>query len=340
VQNINKAHEMNAYFTIVLLGFVMFFVVWGLGWLLEKLSHIMLRTTQDPGTRSWFMLVGPGVALHESSHALGCVFTRTKIVEFKPINVERKQDQIVLGYVKYIKPPSRLKNAIINLAPIAVSLVLLIAFAFGATYLVPERPELGTNALNLLSSLINVKTTPALLAEWMYPLNAISGFVYTFLYTFAGLTVINPVFWIIAFLAMTIMFSNAPSDVDIQNASAGLKAIVVFNLIWLVVAFVLPQAGWLLYGLYEALAVLFSLALAFAAVGYGFFILVVAMAKLRSPFQIVPFLGCILSGIVFYLQGPAFQAVVSLAMQTIISLAVFIVIAVPMLMSKSLRKQV
>ena len=329
---------MNAYFTIVLLGFVLFFVVWGLGWLLETLSHIMLRTTQDPGTKSWFMLVGPGVALHESSHALGCVFTRTKIVEFKPINVERKGDQIVLGYVKYIKPQSGLKNAIINLAPIAVSLVLLIAFAFGATYLVPSRPELGTNALDLLNSLINVKTTPVLLADWMYPLNAISGFVYTFLYTFAGLTVINPVFWVIAFLAMTIMFSNAPSNVDIQNASIGLKAIIVFNVIWLVVAFFLPQAGLLLFGLYEALAVLFSLALAFAAVGYGFFILVVAMANLRSPFQIVPFLGCILCGVVFYLQGPLFQAVVSLAMQTIISIGVFIVIAVPMLMTKSLRK--
>ena len=329
---------MNAYFTIVLLGFVLFFIVWGLGWLLERLSHVMLRTTQDPGSRSWYMLVGPGVALHESSHALGCLFTRTEIVEFKPINVERQGDQVVLGYVKYIKPQSWLKNAIINLAPVAVSLVLLIAFAFGATFLVPDRPELGTNALDLLNNLINVKLTPALLSDWMYPLNAIGGFVYTFLYTFAELTVINPGFWIIAFLAMTIMFSNAPSNVDIQNASAGLKVIVVFNFIWLIVAYVFPYAGWLLFGFYEALAVLFSLALAFAAVGYGFFILVAAMSKLRSPFQILPFLGCILTGVAFYMMGPSFQAVVSLAMQTMISIGVFIVIALPMMMVKSLKK--
>ena len=302
------------------------------------MSHAMLRTTQDPGSRSWYMLVGPGVALHESSHALGCVFTRTEIVEFKPINVERQGDQVVLGYVKYMKPQSRLKNAIINLAPVAVSLVLLILFAFSATYLVPDRPELGTNALDLLNNLINVKLTPLQLADWMYPLTAIGGFVYTFLYTFSELTVINPVFWIIAFLAMTIMFSNAPSSVDIENASTGLKAIVVFNLIWLIVAYFLPIAGWLLFGLYEALAVLFSLALAFAAVGYGFFILVAAMSKLRSPIQIIPFIGCILTGIVFYMMGPAFEAVVSLAMQTIISVGVFIAIALPMLMVKSLRK--
>jgi hypothetical protein len=172
----------------------------------------------------------------------------------------------------------------------------------------------------------------------MLPLTAIGGFVYNFLYTFAELTVINPVFWIVAFLAMTIMFSNAPSSVDIENASAGLKAIIVFDIIWLVVAYFLPQAGWLLYGLFEALAVLFSLALAFAAVGYGFFILVVAMSKLRSPFQIIPFLGCILTGVAFYLMGSTFEAVVSLAMQTIISVGVFVVIALLMLMMESMRK--
>ncbi len=312
--------------------------MWGLGWFLEKLSQSMLRTTQDPGSRSWYMLVGPGVALHESSHALGCVFTRTEIVEFKPINVERKGDQVVLGYVKYMKPKSRFKNAVINLAPVAVSLVLLVLFAFGATFLVPDRPELGTNALDLLSSLINLKSSPALLADWTFPLFEIGGFVYSFLYTFAQLTVINPVFWIIAFLAMTIMFSNAPSDVDIQNASAGLKAIVAFNIIWLIVAYVYPPAGWLLFGLYEALAVLFSLALAFAAVGYGFFILVAAMSRLRSPLQVIPFLGCILTGVGFYLLGPSFQTIVSLTMQTLISIGVFIIIALPMLMTKSLRK--
>ena len=329
---------MNAYFTIVLLGFVLFFLVWGLGWLLETLSHIMLRTTHDPGSRSWYMLVGPGVALHESSHALGCVFTRTKIVEFKPINVERKGDEVVLGYVKYIKPQSRFKNAIINLAPVAVSLVLLILFAFGATYLVPDRPGLGTNVLNLLGDLINLKSSPALLADWMYPITAIGGFVYSFLYTFAQLTVINPVFWIVAFLAMTIMFSNAPSSVDIENASAGLKVIIAFDIIWLIISYFLPQVGWLLYGLFETLAVLFSLAIAFAAVGYGFFILVAAMSKLKSPYQILPFLGCLLTGLGFYLMGPSFEAVVSLAMQTIIAIGVFVVIAILLLMIKSMRK--
>ena len=318
---------MNAYFGIVLMSFILFFTVWGLGWLLERLSYRMLRTTQSPGSRSWYALVGPGVALHESSHALGCVVTRTEIVEFKPINVSVQEDQIVLGYVKYRKPPSALKNAIINLAPVAVSLVLLIAFAFGATYLVPDRPSLGRSALDLFWDLVNSKSLPL-----TYPVYAIGAYVYQFLYTIAQLTVINPVFWIVAFLAMTIMFSNAPSEADIRNAWSGLKFIVVFNIIWLMVAFFLPQAGWLLFGLFEIMAVMFSLALAFAAIGYGFFILVAAMARLRSPFQIIPFAACIATGLVMSLQGLG-----TLAFQTMVSLGVFMVLTLLMLSWKSLR---
>ena len=329
---------MNAYFIIVLMGVVLFFVVWGLGWLLERLSQSFLKTTREPGTRSWFMLVGPGVALHESSHALGCVLTRTEIVEFKPINIEVQKDQIVLGYVKYRKPQSGLKNAIINLAPVGVSLILLIAFAFGATFLVPDRPGLGGNAITLLQNLINVKNNPILLADVMYPLNEIGSFVYLFLYTFSQLTVINPIFWIVAFLAMTIMFSNAPSDQDINNASAGLKIIIIFNLVWLIIAYIYPMAGWALYGFYEVLAVLFSLALAFAAVGYGFFILVAAMSKIRSPFQIIPFASCIATGIIlWYYVGQGLWQFTS-AMQTVISIVVFTGITILMLLVPPLRK--
>ncbi|MHA1575821.1 MAG: hypothetical protein ACTSU3_00530 [Candidatus Thorarchaeota archaeon] len=285
------------------------------------------------------MLVGPGVALHESSHALGCLVTRTEIVEFKPINIEVQEDQIILGYVKYRKPQSELKNAIINLAPVGVSLLLLIAFAFGATFLVPDRPGLGGNALTLLEELIYVKSTASGLADFMMPVLAISDFVYVFLYTFSELTVINPIFWIIAFLAMTIMFSNAPSDMDIRNAATGLKIIIVFNLIWLVIAYLLPQAGWLLFGVYEVLAVLFSLSLAFAAVGYGFFILVAAMSKLKSPFQLIPILSCLGTGIgLWYLVGQGMFAFTP-AMQTVIAIVVITVVTLLMLLVPPLRKE-
>jgi len=323
---------MNAYFTIVLLSLVLFFVVWGLGWFLESLSHSLLSTTRNPGSRSWYMLVGPGVALHESSHALGCLFTRTKVVEFKPINVTRQDDRVILGYVRYVNPESTLKRAIINLAPVGVSLVLLILFALGATYLVPGSPGIGGEALTLLQDLVAMKADPTKLANPMYPLFQIGGFVGLFFETFAGLTVISPVFWIVAFLAMTIMFSNAPSDVDIKNALGGLKFIILFDLIWLVTAYFQPQIGFLLPGLFELLSVMFALALAFAAVAYGFFILVAAMARIRTPFQVLPILACLLTGALLW-----YFAIWDAAFQTIISLAVLVGVTIPMLVTKSFR---
>ncbi|TFF95985.1 hypothetical protein EU546_02270, partial [Candidatus Thorarchaeota archaeon] len=272
---------VNAYFTVVLTAIILFFVVWALGWLLEKMSHRLLGTVSKIGSKAWYLLVGPGVALHESSHGLGCLLTGTPIVEFKPINVEVTDEGVVLGYVKYRRPTSTLKNAVINLAPVVVSLVLLIFFALGATYLVPGSPGIGGEALDLLGELIAIRSNPVLLNDSVYPIIQILDFVYLFLYTFAGLTVLSPVFWIVAFLAMTIMFSNAPSDVDIRNAIPGLRVIIVLDLVWLAVAYFLPQAGMLLYGLFEFLAVMWALALAFAAVGYGFFILVFALSRLK-----------------------------------------------------------
>ncbi len=307
---------LNAYFTIVLMAILLFFIVWGLGWILERLSSRALQTTRNIGSRAWHILVGPGVALHESSHALGCLFTRTEIVEFKPINVEVTDDGIVLGYVRHRVPSSPIKGAIIGLAPVAVSLVLLVFFALGATYLVPDTPGIGGHALQLLSDLINLKSDPTLLNNPMYPIEAIFGFVYLFLYTFSGLTVVNPLFWIVAFLAMTIMFSNAPSDVDINNAASGLKIILIFDFIWLVIAFFIPAAGWILYGVFELIAVMWALSLAFAAVGFGLFLLIAGMSRIEWPFNILPFIGCLITGIALMLVGigtPAFQTVTSIA---------------------------
>jgi hypothetical protein len=319
---------------IVLLGIILFYVVWGLGWLLERLSHVFLNVTRNPGSRAWYLLVGPGVALHESSHALGCVFTGTKIVEFKPVNITVEDDQIVLGYVKYINPKSTIKRAVINLAPVAVSLILLVFVALGASYLVPEdyRTGAGGAAIELLSRLIDMKNVPS--TPILEPLWQIGSFVYTFFYDFAGLTVINPIFWIVSFLAMTIMFSNAPSRVDIVNASRGLQYIMIFNIIWLILSAFLPEIGIIAFGLYELLAVLFALAIGFAAIAYGFFLMITALAKLKTPFNFIPFISMIFIGAVLYLYPlgtPQFH--------TIIAISVFAILALILLASKQLRAE-
>ncbi|MFW9907638.1 MAG: hypothetical protein ACFFEF_03610 [Candidatus Thorarchaeota archaeon] len=326
---------MNAYFMIVLVSILLFFVVWLFGLLLEKLSHASLNVTRKPGSRAWYVLVGPGVALHESSHALGCVLTRTEIVEFKPINVSVQGDQVLLGYVKYVNPPSTLKRTIINLAPVGISLILLTFFALGATYLIPDT-HLGGEAIALLQNLIGLKNDPIVLADMYGPLNMIGSFVFDFFYTFAGLTVINPLFWIVAFLAMTIMFSSAPSDVDIKNALPGLKFLLLFEMIWLVLAAVYPPIGWLLPGVFELAAVMFALALGFTAIAYGFFIMITAMGMLKTPFNFIPFIATLLTG---YVLATYYPLMFSLAMQTIISVAVFVAVAVPLLLAKSLRSE-
>lgn len=310
---------MNAYFTIVLLGVGLFFLMWALGWFLERLSHRELQTTRAHGSRAWYLLVGPGVALHEFSHWLGCKFTGTEVVEFKPINVSYEGDHVILGYVKYRKPNSELKNSVINLAPVAVSLVLLILFAVCVSYLIPDS-GIGGKALVLFDTLINAKALDPTI-----PLFAIGGFLYEFFDTLSSLTVVNPLFWIIAYLAMTIMFSNAPSDVDIQNARTGLKAIIIFDLIWLIVAFVLPAAGWLLWGLFELLAVMFALGVAFAAVGYGFFIMITAMSRLKLPFNILPFIACVATGGILLYYAYEFQTIISLGVFVLVFLLLYAV---------------
>jgi hypothetical protein len=270
------------------------------------------------------------VALHESSHALGCVFTGTPIVEFKPLNVSVEGDQVVLGYVKYRKPPSEFKNVIINLAPVAVSLILLTFIALPITYLVS--PGLGGQGLDLIFDLINMKNSGALLTDINYPLNLIGDYVYNFFYALAGLTVLSPIFWVVAFLAMTIMLSNAPSSVDIENAKPGLRFILVFDIIWLVLAYVFPPVGWLLYGVFELLAVLFTLAVAFAVVAYGFFIMITALAQLRAWVRIIPIATCLATGYWLSLLSygtPAFQ--------TVISLGAFVAITIPLLLVKSFK---
>ncbi len=325
---------MNAYFVIVLLSIVLFFVMWALGWFLEDLSRRELRVTRNYGSRLWYILVGIGVALHESSHALGCVFTRTPIVEFKPISIRHEGDSVTLGYVKYRQPKSAIKNAIINLAPVAVSLALLTLFTLAITYLVPGSPGLGGDALTLLSDLIFVKSNPMLLADPTYPLVRIGSFIYNYFYTFAELTVLNPLFWLVAFLAMTIMFSNAPSDVDINNAKQGLKAIVIFDIIWLIVAFVFPSAGWILFGLYELLAVMFALGCVFAGIGYGFFFLISSLDRLKTPFNLLPILACLGMGAVLWVNGigtPTFQ--------TVVSILTFVAVIIVLLLIKPLRKK-
>lgn len=49
--------------------------------------------------KSYYYFVAPGVMFHELGHAIGCVLTLTKVVEFAPFRMRGE----TLGYVRYVK---------------------------------------------------------------------------------------------------------------------------------------------------------------------------------------------------------------------------------------------
>lgn len=67
--------------------------------------------------RAYYYLVAPGVVCHETGHALGCILTGTKIVEFVPFRPERDS----LGYVSHESRPGvwpRIAQFFISTGPV------------------------------------------------------------------------------------------------------------------------------------------------------------------------------------------------------------------------------
>jgi hypothetical protein len=49
--------------------------------------------------KSYYYFVAPGVMFHELGHAIGCILTLTKVVEFAPFRIQGE----TLGHVRYVK---------------------------------------------------------------------------------------------------------------------------------------------------------------------------------------------------------------------------------------------
>ncbi|MCK5389201.1 MAG: hypothetical protein KAJ36_01845, partial [Candidatus Thorarchaeota archaeon] len=71
--------------------------------------------------------------------------------------------------------------------------------------------------------------------------------------------------------------------------------------------------------------------------GYGFFILVAAMSKLRSPFQLIPITACIGTGIGLWYLVDQGLIILGAASQTVIAIAVITVITFIMLLIPSMK---
>jgi hypothetical protein len=69
----------------------------------------------------FYLLVFPGVSLHEGAHYLACLLTGTKVSRFAPFSPGRSTDgRLVLGYVRHERRAFPV-GALIGLAPILVN---------------------------------------------------------------------------------------------------------------------------------------------------------------------------------------------------------------------------
>jgi hypothetical protein len=114
---------------------------------------------------AFYLLVFPGVVLHESAHYLACLLTGTKVFRFAPFAPRRSADgRLVLGYVRHERRSFPIR-AIIGLAPILLNplgLLLATTLLTPLTFAEVADPRLGTIEGGFLTG------NPLVAALWVY----------------------------------------------------------------------------------------------------------------------------------------------------------------------------
>ncbi len=107
------------------------------------------------GRTAFYLLIFPGVVLHESAHYLACLLTGTKVLRFAPFSPRNSLDgRLVLGYVRHERRAFPI-GAIIGLAPILLNplgLLLVTALLTPLTFAQVVNPHLATLGESILSS--------------------------------------------------------------------------------------------------------------------------------------------------------------------------------------------
>jgi len=122
------------------------------------------------GRIAFYLLVFPGVVLHESAHYLACLATGTKVLDFAPFSPRRSPDgRLVLGYVRHERRGFPI-GAIIGLAPILLNPLGLVGVTALLTPLTlgdVANPRLAALDDSILSSgFLTGRPLPALI--WTY----------------------------------------------------------------------------------------------------------------------------------------------------------------------------
>jgi hypothetical protein len=122
------------------------------------------------GRMGFYLLVFPGVVLHEGAHYLACLLTRTRVARFAPFSPGRTSDgRLVLGYVRHERRPYPI-GAIIGLAPILLNplgLLLVTALLTPLTWQEVTNPSLRVWINGIFEGGF-LTDTPLLAAVWAY----------------------------------------------------------------------------------------------------------------------------------------------------------------------------
>jgi hypothetical protein len=123
-----------------------------------------------PGRTAFYLLVFPGVVLHEAAHYLACLLTGTKVSRFAPFSPRRSNGgRLVLGYVRHERRALPI-GAIIGLAPILLNplgLLFVTALLTPLTFEEVANPSVRVMAEGILTSGFLTRT-PLLAAIWAY----------------------------------------------------------------------------------------------------------------------------------------------------------------------------
>ena len=122
------------------------------------------------GKTAFYLLLLPGVALHESAHYLACLLTGTRVGRFVPFSPENLPNgRLRLGYVRHERRSAPVK-AFIGLAPIVLNpigilVITVLLTPLTLTEAVSPQPEVFEERI-LLSGFLT--ENPGMGAVWAY----------------------------------------------------------------------------------------------------------------------------------------------------------------------------
>lgn len=177
------------------------------------ITRIMNRIAFERfGKRLYLLLMWPGVCVHELSHAAACLLTRTRITEvhlFAPQAGER--GELVLGYVAYETPRSRLARAFIGSAPFFGGTAVLLLLAWWA---VPHSFALAQAVIG--------NADPGLLFQRLVGFAAAAGSeAWQRAHGGSGWT------WLAVYLFLSVSAHVAPSRPDLKATVIALAAVIL-----------------------------------------------------------------------------------------------------------------